>query len=395
MRFARRFAVVGLIVTLVDLGLVVAGARWTDVNLVVVDAFAIIVATISSYTLHRLVSYAAEPARRWYRDLRHYLIAAMFAMAIDLAVFAMLISGAGRDAGSVIVAKLVALLAAFLLRLWFYRLTMFRSIRAAQGSPVRRSPAPGEVRLTLVIPAYFEEDGIATTVERVEVALGHLRSDGGFELIVVDDGSTDQTSQRATEAGADRVIHLEDNRGKGGAVRAGMLAARGRTIAFTDADLSYSPDQVIGLLERVESGWDVVVGSRKHNETRTLVSARRLREIGGRVINAFTSAVLLGQYRDTQCGLKAFRSDVARVIFSRARIDGFAFDVEVFHLVERYGFTLNEAPVELTNSTRSTVHVVRDASRLVRDLFRIRSVAHTGGYELTPDERREFPLADV
>jgi hypothetical protein len=154
-------------------------------------------------------------------------------------------------------------------------------------------------------------------------------------------------------------------------------------VAFTDADLSYAPAQIIGLMNRIEEGWDVVVGSRKHTETRTLVENRRLREVGGRVINMFTSLVLLGQYRDTQCGLKAFRSDVAQLVFSRSVIDGFAFDVEVFHLVERYRLSLDEVPVELVNSHRSTVKVVRDATRLLRDLFRIRRRGRRGGYEVT------------
>ena len=151
---------------------------------------------------------------------------------------------------------------------------------------------------------------------------------------------------------------LPVNRGKGAAVRAGMLAARGRTVAFTDADLSYSPDHLIELLEQVEAGWDVVVGSRRHDDTTTLVRARRVREIGGRAINLLTRIVLLGKYRDTQCGLKAFRSDVAQVIFGHSRIDGFAFDVEVFHLVEAYQLSLAEVPVRVVNSSRSTVHVV-------------------------------------
>ena len=135
---------------------------------------------------------------------------------------------------------------------------------------------------------------------------------GGLEVVVVDDGSTDGTARRGPLAGADQVIVLPVNRGKGAAVRAGMLAARGRTLAFTDADLSYSPDHLVDLLEQVESGWDVVVGSRRHDDTTTLVRARRVREIGGRAINLLTRLVLLGKYRDTQCGLKAFRSDVAR-----------------------------------------------------------------------------------
>ena len=386
MRFARRFASVGAAVTLLDLGLVLLGARFTDWPLPVVDAVAIVVATFVSYWLHRAISYAAEPARRWYRDLRHYVMAALLALAADVAVFSILVQGSDHSVRSVVIPKFLGLAAGFLVRLTSYRQTMFRSIRADQNRPRGRQAAPGDVRLSLVIPAYFEEDGIAETVTAVEEALGHLRTDGGFELIVVDDGSTDATAERARAAGADRVIALEQNGGKGGAVRAGVLAARGRTIAFTDADLSYSPDQVLRLLAEVEGGWDVVVGSRKHTETRTLVTARRLREVGGRIVNAFTAFVLLGQYRDTQCGLKAFRSDVGKVIFSHSRIDGFAFDVEVFHLVERYRLTLAEVPVELTNSTRSTVHVVRDTTRLVRDLFRIRSVAHTGGYELEAEE---------
>ena len=271
---------------------------------------------------------------------------------------------------------------------------MFRDLREAQGRPAGRPDAPGELRLSLVVPAFREEDAIASTIARVEAGLGHLRADGGFELIVVDDGSPDETAARARSAGADVVIGQPRNSGKGAAVRAGMLAARGRTVAFTDADLSYSPEQVEGLMRQVEAGWDVVVGSRKHTETRTLVAARRLREVGGRVINALTSAVLLGQYRDTQCGLKAFRSDVARTIFARSVVDGFAFDIEVFHLVERFRFTLLEVPVDVVNSSTSTVHVVRDAGRLVRDLFRIRSVAHQGGYEPSSDDKVGFAAHD-
>ena len=193
----------------------------------------------------------------------------------------------------------------------------------------------------------------------------------------------------AEEAGADVVVRSTPNRGKGAAVRQGVLAARGRTVAFTDADLSYAPDQLLRLLEGVEAGWDVVVGSRQHVETRTVVRAGRLREVGGRVINLLTGIVLLGRYRDTQCGLKAMRSDIGRLIFTHAHIDGFAFDVEVFHLVERYRLTLREVPVEVVNSTRSTVNVARDAGRLVRDLFRIRRFGRIGLYEA---DTAELPL---
>jgi hypothetical protein len=134
------------------------------------------------------------------------------------------------------------------------------------------------------------------------------------------------------------------------------------------------------LLDTVESGVDVVVGSRKHDGTRTLVRAGRLREIGGRVINSLTHLVLLGNYRDTQCGLKAFSASAGKFIFERSRVDRFAFDVEIFVIAERNNLSLVEVPVTVANTTRSTVLVVRDTIRLVRDLFRIRRWSRRGVY---------------
>nr|WP_249419941.1 glycosyltransferase [Rhabdothermincola salaria] len=267
--------------------------------------------------------------------------------------------------------------------------------RWQQGlSPVRadlerrrdRPVAPGSRRLSVVIPAFDEESRIGASVAEVRRALDVVAAYGGLEVVVVDDGSNDDTSGAAERAGADVVVRHDVNQGKGAAVRTGVLAASGRTVVFTDADLAYSPDQIPGLVALVEEGWDVVVGSRRHTDTTTLVRARRLREIGGRAINLLTRAVLLGQYRDTQCGLKAFRSDAARLIFSRSRVDGFAFDVELFHLIERYHLSLAEVPVAVANSSRSSVHVVRDALRLVRDLFLVRQWATEGRYDLTADD---------
>jgi len=120
------------------------------------------------------------------------------------------------------------------------------------------------VRLSVVVPAYAEADDIGATIARLRDELGGL--DGGLEIVVVDDGSPDDTAAAARASGADQVIEQRPNRGKGAAVRAGVLAATGRTVAFTDADLSYSPDQLRVLLEQVEAGWDVVVGSRRHPE---------------------------------------------------------------------------------------------------------------------------------
>jgi glycosyltransferase involved in cell wall biosynthesis len=187
------------------------------------------------------------------------------------------------------------------------------------------------------------------------------------------------------------VVRQPVNQGKGAAVRAGMLAARGRTRVFTDADLSYAPDQVLALLERAEEGWDIVVGSRQHADTTTVVQTGLLRQIGGRVINRCTRIVLVADHEDTQCGIKAFRSDVAGLVFGRSRVDGFAFDVEVLHLAERYGLSVVEVPVTVENSDRSTVRVARDALRLLRDLLRIRQWSRQGAYALDPGEAPWLP----
>ncbi|MEZ5139855.1 MAG: glycosyltransferase [Acidimicrobiales bacterium] len=251
----------------------------------------------------------------------------------------------------------------------------------------RGAPAPaGDVRLSVVVPAFREVAHVAGTVARVREELADVAADGGLEVVVVDDGSGDGTADAARVAGADVVLELHPNQGKGGAVRAGMRAARGRTRAFTDADLSYAPHQIRGLLERVEEGWDVVVGDRYHEGSTTLVEAGRLRRVGGRAINLATRAVLVGRHPDTQCGLKALRGDVADVLFAHTRIDGFAFDVELIHLVERHGLSLVEVPVEVANSDRSTVHVARDALRLLGDLARIRAAGASGAYDLSAEE---------
>ena len=254
----------------------------------------------------------------------------------------------------------------------------------------RGARRPRHRRLSVVVPAFREADRIGVTVRAIRDALESLDRAGDLEVVVVDDGSDDDTAAQAEAAGADVVVRSSPNRGKGAAVRLGVLAAHGRTVAFTDADLSYAPEQLLVLLDGVEAGWDVVVGSRQHVETRTVVRAGRLREVGGRVINVLTGMVLLGRYRDTQCGLKAMRSDVGRVVFSHSRIDGFAFDVEMFHLIERYRLTLLEVPVEVVNSSRSTVNVARDAALLVRDLFRIRRWGRIGRYEV---DVTELPFA--
>jgi glycosyltransferase involved in cell wall biosynthesis len=238
------------------------------------------------------------------------------------------------------------------------------------------------VRATVIVPALDEAATIGATIDSIRGALQAITDGGGLEVVVVDDGSTDGTGEAALAAGADQVIVLPENQGKGAAVRAGVAAARGRTVAFTDADLAYSPDQLLRVIGAVEEGWDVAVGNRRHHDTARVQGAGLLRDLGSRGVNLLAMGVLLSHPHDTQCGLKAFRSDAARTVFGLGRVDRFAFDIEVLHLVERHGFSVQEVPVQLRMGERSTVRLARDTVRLLRDLWRIRHWSATGAYEL-------------
>ena len=135
------------------------------------------------------------------------------------------------------------------------------------------------------------------------------------------------------------------------------------------------------LLERVEAGAPFVAGSRKHVDTVTLIRGRRLREVSGRVFNLMSRLVVLGRYRDTQCGLKAFSRDAALELFSAGLVEGFAFDVELLLLAERFGLPIEEVPVRVSNAGSSSVRMGRDSRRMLEDLARIRRWAADGTYE--------------
>ncbi|MGF1599345.1 MAG: glycosyltransferase [Acidimicrobiales bacterium] len=374
----RLFALVGLLATAVDIGTVgLLGHR----HLVGADLLALALAAGLSYVLNRTITFRGQAGARWVSRPSLFAATAGLAAVIDLTVL-LLLDVAGLP---LLAAKTGAVVVAAVLRWYGYRRILFREVRRELGQRVPRPEPAGDVRVSIVIPAYHEQDRIGTTIEAIRSELASVIPPADIELVVADDGSSDATAERAAEAGA-VVTSLDRNRGKGAAVRAGVLAARGRTIVFTDADLAYAPALVVDVVERVEEGWDIVVGSRRHADTNTLVRARRLRELGGRVINLLTHAVLLGNFHDTQCGLKGFRGDIGRTVFERTRIDGFAFDVELFLIAEQDGLSLTEIPVEVTNRHGSSVRLVGDTIGLLVDLIRIRRWAGKGVYRPTAEQ---------
>lgn len=225
-------------------------------------------------------------------------------------------------------------------------------------------------RLSVVVPVLNDPERVATTVKRLRTALSSVADDGGLEIVVVDDGSSDGTADAARAAGADLVLVHPHNRGKGAAVRTGALAASGLTVAFTDIDLSYAPEELLRLLAEIEGGADMAVGSRRHVEAVTLVRATPYRRVTSRLFNVATAA-FMGIWADTQCGVKAFSRDAAKRLFAATTLDGFAFDVELFHLARKWGLAVKEVPVTLTSSDVSSVRL-RGELLMLWDLARLR-----------------------
>ena len=259
-------------------------------------------------------------------------------------------------------------------------------LAAAQSDPAGdlltadvRPPRPA---VSVVLPAYQAAHLVGQAVTQVGAALRDNEALGGdLEIVVVDDGSTDGTAEAARRAGADLVLSLDQNRGKGAAIRTGMLAANGRLRLFTDVDLAYPPGQLSSLIDALDGGADVALGNRRHADARTINPASPARAFASRLFNVFTRVVLLRRYRDTQCGFKGFTDEAAQTIFGRSVIDGFAFDVEVLYLVEHFGLTATEVPVAVDHTADTTVRLAAQSLGVVADIWRIRHRAGAGAYD--------------
>ena len=236
-----------------------------------------------------------------------------------------------------------------------------------------------ELALSVVIPAFNEVARLERTLRRV---IDYCRAHhADFEILVVDDGSTDGTPGLVERVAADeervRLIALGANRGKGAAVRAGVLAARGREVLFSDADLATPIEELDKLRQRLADGCDIAIGSRAAPGADIRVRQHPVRELMGRTFNLMVRLAALGGIRDTQCGFKLFRRAAALDLFGRARLDGFAFDVEVLWLA-RGRYQVAEVPVVWSHVDDSKVSPGGDAARMFVDLLRIRWLHRRG-----------------
>jgi dolichyl-phosphate beta-glucosyltransferase len=228
-------------------------------------------------------------------------------------------------------------------------------------------------QLSIVVPAYNEAERLGPTLQAMAQWL--RRRGRSWELIVVDDGSTDDTvaiaQAEAAEVPEIRVLELGANRGKGAAVRTGILDARGERILFSDADLA-TPIEELGKLEHeLDAGFDIAIASRALPGSDLRVRQHPAREMMGRSFNTMVRLLLLGGIRDTQCGFKLFRGEVARDLFSAATVDRFAFDVEIL-LLAQGRYRVAEVPVTWRHVEESKVSPGGDAAQMFLDVLRLK-----------------------
>jgi dolichyl-phosphate beta-glucosyltransferase len=235
---------------------------------------------------------------------------------------------------------------------------------------------------SIVLPAYNESERIGYSLERI---LAHASRHGwDAEVLVVNDGSTDATAQIVTDLARThpglRLIENPGNRGKGYSVRNGMLRARGDILLFSDADLSSPIEEAGKLFAAISQGADIAMGSRWLQPELQTQRQPLLRQFYGRIFNLSLRTILGLNFKDTQCGFKAFTRQAAQAIFPLQKIERWGFDPEVLYLARKLGFSIQEVPVLWSHREGTRINPLRDGIRMFAEVLKIRWNAMCGKY---------------
>ncbi len=237
----------------------------------------------------------------------------------------------------------------------------------------RATPKTVVPQLDLVIPAFNEELRIGATVAAICQVI--VSQPWVIRIVVVDNGSSDTTTEAVDLAGrADvpmAVISCR-TRGKGAAVRTGILFSHAPFVGYYDADLSTPPSAIVPGIDLLRSGWDVVIGSRRTAGVEYLQAQRLLRRLGGMAFRAMARK-FTGSISDTQCGFKLFRGDAARMLFERSVLTGFAFDVEILARARQLNLKMIELPIEWSDQDGSTFRPLADGLAAFREMHAVGS----------------------
>lgn len=239
---------------------------------------------------------------------------------------------------------------------------------------------------SIVIPAYNESARIERAMQAIVAC---IREQGwNAELVVVDDGSTDDTAARVTRFSADhaevRLLCNQGNRGKGFSVRNGLLHAQGNIVMFTDADLSAPIHEAQRLLAAIQNGADIAIGSRWLERSRQTDRQPLYRQFFGRCFNLLTRFIMGLPYADTQCGFKAFTRAAAQTVLQLQTIERWGFDPEILFIARKHGLRVVEVPVTWGHDERSRISYLRDGFQMLGEIVLIRWNTLLGRYNRTP-----------
>ena len=236
--------------------------------------------------------------------------------------------------------------------------------------------------LSIIIPAYNEEARLAETLPLLKTYLE--RQEYSWEVVLVDDGSSDRTSEALQQLFPPercRSFKNSPNRGKGYAIRRGVAEARGEVLLFSDADFSTPIDEFPKLYHHIQNGYEIAIGSRSLPESDLQVHQAWYREGLGKIFNLLVQGILLRGFKDTQCGFKCVRRKDAAPIFSQLTINGFGYDVEFLFLAQKNGLKIKETPVLWRNHPDSRVRIVQDSFHMLMDLIAVRFRDLFGQYD--------------
>ena len=243
-----------------------------------------------------------------------------------------------------------------------------------------------------MLPAYNEEARIGATLDSI---LAFAAQNGwNAEVIVVNDGSSDQTAelvrQQAIRNPILRLVNNPGNRGKGYSVRNGMLHAQGEILLFSDADLSSPIEEAPKLFAAIKDGADIAIGSRWLKPELQTTRQPLRRQLFGRVFNLALRVILGLEFKDTQCGFKAFNRHAVDVVFPLQKIERWGFDPEILFLAETHDFKVEEVPVKWAHREGGAMNPLRDGLRMVWEMLRIRWNSLTGKYTVTQPALKSF-----
>lgn len=385
-----KFCVVGTLNTLIDVGVLQVLLWMTGIDpttsplLFLFVLIAFVTAVINGFVLNKYWTFRMRARKNTARQFIKFLITNIIGLGLTMMLMFLFVQLMQWDT---IISKLMT---SALILIWNFLATKHWTFRERRLERVPHPEVTNDVAVSIVVPAYNEESRITSTLVSI---VDHMEQKKiAYELLVVDDGSRDRTKLKVQGFIDERnlsdhacLVALPKNQGKGAAVRAGVLRAVGKNILFTDADNSTPIHEVDRFLEHMDEA-DILIGSRYLKTSNVEKKQPWYRILLSRAANFVIQAFLIDGIKDTQCGFKMLRYEAAKDIFSRMKVDGFGFDMELLALAEVLDYRVEELPVSWFDSPNSRVRPVRAALRTLGDLATIKMHIWTGKYGIKAEE---------